>query len=115
MVISGHSPAFPGFAWRQERNAYGRMVNEFHLDFQNCDESCACDPNCVNPWYTDGRTSAVAQLMRFDPLGNSVTVRYRACEPEPGFWLPATFTTEWVGLTLPAPEEVGEFQFSLFE
>jgi hypothetical protein len=114
MVLSGHY-GFPGNARVLPRssNASGRIVNELYLNYQGCGTEGT--PICCgsNPWYADGRTSAVARLIKVDPLNNLVTVKHWSCEPQPGFWL--------TNFDVPPPPEPkvttseGSYAFPLFD
>jgi hypothetical protein len=116
MVLSGHwgppgnTRMLPPWA-----NSAGRIVNELYLNYQGCDTGCGCDPDCVSSWYRDGRTSAVARLIKVDPLKNRVTVKHRSFESASGtgFWL--TDFEAPPGDFQPKQLSEGEFDFPLFE
>jgi hypothetical protein len=98
----GHTKYLDPATGQRATNIAGRFVNELDLDFSGCwagepfsepppYENCACDPDCTGNhfYWSDGRSSAVARLIRIDPIKNRVEVKHWSCESEPsgGFWL----------------------------
>jgi hypothetical protein len=113
MVLGGHFGAVGNARFvvnpetrQRDVNSYGRFVNELYLDYSGCWAGepvgkppygpYCCDPNCIG-WWHDGRSSAVARLIKVDPLKNSVTVDHWSCESEPpgGFWLTNLLVPYW--------------------